>query len=467
MFKNRLPQNGRSGYEAFGLIVERDKNGNLMLDENGDMIDRPVGFSKRRIGFKSWGLNMVGLNCAFCHASTVRKSERDHDPDVILGMPANTVDVEEFLVFLFNTAKDPRFTGSKVMKAIEEQRKDAPMGFFKATLYRWIVIPLYRFEMGKLESKFCFIKKLGAKQCATTILATEAGPGRLDLWAPYKVQRFDTGVALDDLLPDLTPPMIDSIDLDIGRAPGAADIAPLWQLEKRIGRGFHWDGNTLLLNDYKIIAALGLNVIPRSMDVDGLNRIVRWAKTHVPKKYDEVAPVKVNSDLSEHGKKVYFEHCASCHDPGGRRFGRVEPIESIGTDRNRLDAFTEELANKLKRVGPGYQWRLRNFEKTNGYSNLPLDGIWLRAPYLHNGSVPNLRALLEAPANRPPKFCRGNDEYDWDKIGFKSDLIGDVCGKLFPYDTTQKGNSNTGHEYGTSSLSPGDKDALIEYLKTL
>ena len=26
---------------------------------------------------------------------------------------------------------------------------------------------------------------------------------------------------------------------------------------------------------------------------------------------------------------------------------------------------------------------------------MPLDGIWLRAPYLHNGSMPTLRDLLE------------------------------------------------------------------------
>ena len=32
---------------------------------------------------------------------------------------------------------------------------------------------------------------------------------------------------------------------------------------------------------------------------------------------------------------------------------------------------------------------------TGGYIALQLDGAWLRAPYLHNGSVPTLRALLE------------------------------------------------------------------------
>jgi len=34
------------------------------------------------------------------------------------------------------------------------------------------------------------------------------------------------------------------------------------------------------------------------------------------------------------------------------------------------------------------------------------------------------------------------------------------------YDTTQRAAGNQGHAFGTD-LSPADKDALIEYLKTL
>ena len=47
-----------------------------------------------------------------------------------------------------------------------------------------------------------------------------------------------------------------------------------------------------------------------------------------------------------------------------------------------------------------------------------LDGIWARAPYLHNGSVPNLRELLEPPPKRTKLFYRGYDAYDPDNVGF-------------------------------------------------
>jgi hypothetical protein len=56
-----------------------------------------------------------------------------------------------------------------------------------------------------------------------------------------------------------------------------------------------------------------------------------------------------------------------------------------------------------------------------GYVAPFLDGIWLKAPYLHNGSVPTLRDLLEPAAQRPKVFWRGYDVYDQAKVGFVSD----------------------------------------------
>ena len=73
----------------------------------------------------------------------------------------------------------------------------------------------------------------------------------------------------------------------------------------------------------------------------------------------------------------------------------------------------------MNTIGTGYPWQFTHFRKTNGYSNMPLDGIWLRAPYLHNGSVPTLRALM-FPDERPAVFFRGYDVYDWDNGGFVS-----------------------------------------------
>jgi len=115
--------------------------------------------------------------------------------------------------------------------------------------------------------------------------------------------------------------------------------------------------------------------------------------------------------------------------------------------------------------------RFSHFRKTFGYANSPLDGIWLRAPYLHNGSVPTLRDLLEPSAKRPKTFYRGYDVYDQKKVGFVGDVAEDKGKKFFLYDTDEtkeQGNSSKGHEgkrFGTE-LSVPEKEALVEYLKT-
>ena len=76
----------------------------------------------------------------------------------------------------------------------------------------------------------------------------------------------------------------------------------------------------------------------------------------------------------------------------------------------------------------------------------PLLAVRASAPYLHNGSVPTLRALLEPAARRPITFPLG-------EAGFV-------------LDTRLAGNGNQGHEYG-AALSAADKQDLIAFLETL
>src|SRR5262249_25382434 len=111
--------------------------------------------------------------------------------------------------------------------------------------------------------------------------------------------------------------------------------------------------------------------------------------------------------------------------------------------------------------------RFRHFKKTNGYANLPLDGLWLRAPYLHNGSVPTLADLLEKPEARPKAFERGGIDLDPHKGGFAPPAWTPASAGAGPFcfDTGLPGNSNKGHLYGTD-LASDDKRDLLQYLLT-
>jgi len=96
------------------------------------------------------------------------------------------------------------------------------------------------------------------------------------------------------------------------------------------------------------------------------------------------------------------------------------------------------------------------------YKARPLNGIWASAPYLHNGSVPNLWELLQKPEKRAVTFNVGSWEIDPVNVGFST--AKEDATSMF--DTSLTGNSNKGHLYGTK-LSDKEKWELIEYLKTL
>jgi hypothetical protein len=449
-----LPDMFPDRYREIGLNEEAGK-------------DLPIGFSKRRI----LGLDNVGVNCAFCHVSTLRPTATSK-PKFILGMPGNTVNVEKFFKFLFDTAKDPHFETDNVMKQILKLNPD--MGFIERTTYRYIIIRLYKYEIAKLNEKFSFLYRSGR---------TEFGPGRVDTWVAYKVLKLQEPFALLDLLP--TPDFGKGHILPPGDVTGLADFPAIWP-EKINGMQFHWDGNNPVLQERNIIAAIGAMATPAALDVPRLTRISQWIVQLSPPKYKDWALEDIKRRFPDNhvltdGKNLYKHYCADCHDVNGSRARMVEPIGALRTDRSRLDDFTVELKDKLNTVGmgylwtlwKGYPWRLHSFVKweveKEGYANLLLDGIWLRAPYLHNGSVPTLRDLLKKPDDRPKLFYRGYDVYDWKDVGFvsrASDIPEAVRPQLHPYDTNKKGNGNGGHDYGTD-LSPEDKEALIEYLKTL
>jgi hypothetical protein len=79
------------------------------------------------------------------------------------------------------------------------------------------------------------------------------------------------------------------------------------------------------------------------------------------------------------------------------------------------------------------------------------DGVWLRAPYLHNGAVPTLRDLLRPPKDRPTTFYRGYDVYHWKDVGFVSDVPEEKGRKFSLFD-------------GIAALSWGTYSALVGFI---
>ncbi|HUI25800.1 MAG TPA: c-type cytochrome, partial [Candidatus Kryptonia bacterium] len=289
-------------------------------------------------------------------------------------------------------------------------------------------------------------------------------------WGPGRVDTFNAPKALLNFRMDNAPAK---------ELIGNCDFPSIWNQRAREGMWLHWDGNNDLVDERNRSAAFGTGAFPPTLDRASLHRIENWLLDAKPPAY----PYPIDPAQAARGQALYREYCAGCHatdgshfKPGDGKVGTVEPIAAIKTDPWRLNSYTYELAVNQGQLYAGYGTeRFHRFRKTFGYANLPLDGLWLRAPYLHNGSVPTLRDLLEPSANRPKSFYRGDDVYDPRRVGFRSDVAEEPGHHYFRFDAVDPttgepvpGNGNFGHEgapYGTE-LPAADKDALVEYLKT-
>ncbi len=441
------PRSQQSGFGAFGLVTEDVMPTPMNAAAGVTALERPIGFSTRKV----FGVSFVGPNCAFCHVTTLRRSP-GQKVELVLGGTGNSINIEQYFLFMFAAFESERFTPDIVMEAIinEARRQNKQLTFAERMLYRYVFIPAFPGLLREVKKNFDFI----AVNSPTRL--TDFGPGRVDTWALYK-RVF------------VSPPQREAV-------AGIADFPPIFNQKPRVGMRMHWDGNTEVLEERNLVSALAL-IGPKLefVDFERMKRLTEWTMTlqapryedRVPPEYVAGASEQARAALRDKGETLFERECAQCHAATGSRIGKVETQEDLGTDPGRMKDFTPELAAALNRLGTG-EWQLRNFSPQRGYVNTMLDGVWLRAPYLHNGSVPSLRELLNEPERRPQKFCRGDPLFDWEKVGFVSELANsdNGCGEYSLYDTALPGNGNAGHRYGTT-LKDDEKEALVEFLKRM
>ncbi|HEY7291950.1 MAG TPA: cytochrome c [Vicinamibacterales bacterium] len=418
VFPDLLP--GPGGYAALGVL-------------GVDGHEMPIGLSKVTVGFPR-----VGINCAMCHTASVRLKPGEPQKIYAAG-PSHQTSEQQYLRFLIACASDPRFTADALLAEIARNVK---LSVMDQLLYRFAIIPGTKMALLQLKDQDSWMDR-----------NPDWGRGRID---PFNPVKFTT----------LKQP----IDTTIGNS----DMVPLWNLKAHNGYSYHWDGLNNTLKEVVLSSAIGDGAPVKWVDRDNKNwdqtdpkrmsslrRIQNFIETVPAPKY----PYSVDQTLAAEGSQIYASQCASCHAAGGQRTGTIIPLAEIGTDRHRLDMWTPASAAAYNAYGEGHDWKFSHFRSTNGYVSVPLEGLWLRGPYLHNGSVPNLEALLEPPDRRPTHFWRGYDVFDPGPVGFVTD--GTEAKRVgTSFDTSLPGNSNAGHTYGTT-LPAQSKRALIEFLKTL
>jgi hypothetical protein len=289
-----------------------------------------------------------------------------------------------------------------------------------------------------------------------------------------------------------------------------------------IANGGTLDILSLARNVGEVLGVFGILEIPpqptvlgyrSTVRVDSLRKIEDWLKTLRSPRWPADFPA-IDQEAANKGREIYKNKCLNCHALIGQ--GGAAVLSDTKTDRRTWDNFflRSGPSGKLEgafanvvdvtertRIGPTADaaTMLRNAvagtivgvwkepppdvlsqvrfkaapprivpevaaPPAARYKARPLDGIWATAPYLHNGSVPNLDELLQPASKRSKSFSIGVRTFDPEHVGFVTDSPG------FPkLDTTALGNSNAGHEgteYGTD-MSDQERRQLLEYLKTL
>jgi hypothetical protein len=246
------------------------------------------------------------------------------------------------------------------------------------------------------------------------------------------------------------------------------DVPAWWLLKKKhamfyngFGRGdfgrFLMASNLLTVND-----------TAESREVDGhINDVLAYIYSLTPPKY----PQQIDKGLAKTGNLLYIRNCSKCHGnygSGGEYPNLLIPESSIKTDSF---LFKSNYQNPQFVNWFNHSWFAKGehpakLQPFDGYIAPPLDGIWATAPYLHNGSVPDLEGVLNSRL-RPKYWSRDfdNPEYDYEKLGWKYREEDAPRGKSV-YNTNLAGYGNYGHYYG-DQLSDKERKAIIEYLKTL
>ena len=252
------------------------------------------------------------------------------------------------------------------------------------------------------------------------------------------------------------------------------DVPPWWHLRKKHAMFYVGAGRGDHARIMMTASTLCVDTVDEARAIDAYFPDVRaFLLTLEPPAW----PYPLDAAEAEAGRAVFEQTCARCHGTYGADEtypNLLVGLDEVGTDATLATGAGQFAGRYLDWFNNSFFGELAFLATAPGYVAPPLDGIWATAPYLHNGSVPTLAQLLDS-TTRPTYFTRSYDtsDYDPDAVGWRHTVLPaghdtrqDGIDEAAIYDTTQVGYGNDGHTFG-DALSAADREALLEYLKTL
>lgn len=411
----------------------------------------PIGGARVRV---------ANLGCAACHAGTTYAVDGAPRPErAMLGMPNSSLDLEAYTGAVYDALG--RHAGTPELLAAA-RTLFPEMGWRERASLRWLVLPIARrrlAELAPLGRAMPFPN--GAPGSTNGVAALKAALATPLLGGGPA----DRGVVS---IPDLGARMWRTSLLADGayQVPGVRADRPT--MARDLG-GRHLDA-LAAITSFFTVPSMGVHPDDAKTSVADARNVYAWLGGY----RGQVFPGEIDQAAARRGAIVYAGSCASCHGDYEWRGQRPDLIRfpnwigEVGTDPLRARVFDRALAAAVAKTSYKDVIAVRT---GTGYAAPPLAGLWASAPYLHNGSVPTLAALL-SPAQRPPRFMVGGHALDYQAVGLRIGPDGHYPAGYRPFsqpqwiDTREPGRGNAGHSQG-AELDPADKRALIEFLKLL
>ncbi len=247
-----------------------------------------------------------------------------------------------------------------------------------------------------------------------------------------------------------------------------SDVPAWWLLKKKNGMFYNGFGRGDFGRFLMASNLLTVNDTAESRGVDNrINDVLAYIYTLQPPKY----PKAIDTKLAAAGQQLFTANCARCHGTYGAAASYPNLLIPGGIIQTDSFLYSANYQNPQFVNWFNSSWFARGDHPArlvpySGYIAPPLDGVWVTAPYLHNGSVPNLEALLNSRI-RPTYWQRNfdNPQYDYANPGWPY-IAHDQPGDNTVYNTTLNGYGNKGHYFG-DAFTDKERKAVMEYLKTL
>ncbi len=247
-----------------------------------------------------------------------------------------------------------------------------------------------------------------------------------------------------------------------------SDVPAWWLLKKKNAMFYNGFGR----GDFgRFLMASNLLTVTDSSEAGQVDRKISDLLSFINNLKAPVYPSKVDTNLALKGQQIFIDNCSKCHGKYGAEeeypnllipAAIIKTDEALFKSNYQYPQFVEWFNRSWFSMGD-HPARLVPFD---GYIAPPLDGVWSTAPYLHNGSVPFLEAVLNTKLR--PKYWKrnfANNKYDVSQMSWEFTAVA-TPGDKQVYNTDLKGYGNQGHEFG-DKLSDTERRAVLEYLKTL